>query len=85
MRVLNPTNPFNPADARSRQLFKGGGSVPVATPAPPPVTERTTEVRQAKRDASRILRKRSAFLQSTKLAGETGGGTKGYSSSALLG
>jgi len=64
--------------------FKGG-KIPKAAPTAPPVTERQTEVRQAQRDASRILRKRSAFLNSTTLAGETGGGVNPSGKSNLLG
>jgi len=53
--------------------FKGGSAVK-ASPSPPPVTERKTEVIQAERDARRLVRNRRGYLASTILAGETGAG-----------
>ncbi len=65
--------PFWP---KHSMVFKGGGgggsAPPVAAGTPPPATTTTAEVVQAKRDSRRQGMKKKG-IQSTILAGETGG------------
>jgi len=60
-------------------VFKGGasagGTPSVAAGTPPPATNTTAEVVQAKRDSRRQGMKKKG-IQSTILAGETGGFSK---------
>jgi len=71
MNSINPTLPFPFGHPTGLCFFKGG-SAPTPSPAPPPVTERQTEVKQAQRDTKLLMRRKKGSKASI-LAGETGG------------
>lgn len=63
--------------------FKGG-SAPKPPPAVPPVSQSSTEVSDAERQA-RLAATKKQGMKSTLLAGASGGGSSGLGNKSLLG
>lgn len=76
----------HPLDCPFRHAFacKGGGGGGTPPPPTPPVTERSTEVTAASRQARSDAAKRKGY-QATLLAGETGGYNDQQGQKTLLG
>ncbi len=85
MNMINEfTLPWVAGPMEQLNTFFKGGSAPKPTPAPPPVTERQTEVQQAKRDTKLIMQAKKGKRASV-LAGETGGYDPGVGTKSFLG